>query len=102
MIKRVCDSLWKLETLLEARIETEKIHRAFEFNRSQWLKQYVEFNTQTEAEKIGDNDGKALYKLMNHAVCEKTMGKLRLRIDVKLVKRDYLKWTSKLYVTQNI
>ena len=41
-----------------------------EFNQSQCLKQYVEFNTQRriEAEKDGDKDGKVLYKLMKNAV----------------------------------
>ena len=40
---------------------------------------------------------KALQKLMNNAVYEKTMEKIVNRIHVKLVgnKKDYLKWTSK-------
>ena len=56
--------------------------------------------------KNGDKDGKALYKLINIAAYRKTMGKLRNRIDVKLVSNDkyYLKMDikTKLYVTQNI
>ena len=66
-----------------------------ELNQFQWLKQYVEFNTQKriEAEKNGDKDGKELYKLMNIAAYGKTMENLRNRIDVKRVsnKKDYLK-----------
>ena len=66
-----------------------------ELNQFQWLKQYVEFNTQkrVEAEKNGDKDGKELYKLMNIAAYGKTMENLRNRIDVKRVsnQKDYLK-----------
>ena len=70
-----------------------------EFNQSQWLKPYIEFNTQKrlEAEKNGDKDGKVLYKLMNSAVYGKTMENLGNRMDIRLVniEKDYLKWTSK-------
>ena len=71
------------------------MHRALEFNQSQWLKQYVEFNTRKkiEAEQNGDKDGKALHKLMNNAVYRKAMENLRNKIYVKLVsnKKDYSK-----------
>ena len=75
----------------------KKIHRVLEFNQSQWLKSYIEFKTQTEAEKNNDKDGKALYKLMNNAIYRKAMEKLRNRINIKLVikEKNYLKCTSK-------
>ena len=63
------------------------------------MKPYVELNTQQgiEAEKNGDKNGKASYKLMNNAVYRKIMENVRNRIDVKLIsnKKDNLKWTSK-------
>ena len=42
-----------MATLLEARIKTKRIHHVLKLNQSQWLKPYVEFNTQKriEAEK---------------------------------------------------
>ena len=56
------------------RIEAKKnIYRVLEFNQSQWLKPYVEFNTKKriEAEKSDDKDGKALYKLITMLYMEK-------------------------------
>ena len=49
-------------TYLRLVLKLKKIHRALELNQSQWLKQYVKFNTQKriEAEINGDKDGKAL------------------------------------------
>ena len=44
--KNIFDSLWKLATLLKIRIEAKKIYCILGFYQSQWLKQYVEFNTQ--------------------------------------------------------
>ena len=74
-------------------MKLRKIHRVLELNQSQWLKLYVEFNTEKriEAEKNGDKYGKV--RLMNNAAYGKTMEILRNRIDVKLVinKKDYLK-----------
>ena len=58
---------------------------------------WINTHKRIDAEKNGDKDVKALYKLMNNAVYRKTMANLRNRIDVKLVsnRKDYLKWTSK-------
>ena len=100
-------SLWECTTLLEAKIKTRTIHHALVFNQWQWLKQYVEFNTQKriEAEWKRGKDGKALCKLMNNAVYGKAMENVRNRINVKLVSniRGYLKWTSEpRYMLQKI
>ena len=54
------------------------MHRVLEFNQLQWLKQYLEFNThkRIEAEKNGDKDGKALYKIIKCCVW-KNSGKIK-------------------------
>ena len=61
-------------------LKLKKIYRVLEFNQSQWLKPYVEFNTQKriEAEKSDDKDGKALYKLINNVVYGETVENLRM------------------------
>ena len=50
-----------------------------------------------EAEKIGDKNGKALYRLMKKSVYGKTTENVRYRIDVRTVSNEkyYLKWTLK-------
>ena len=87
----------KLKLYLRLGLKLKKIHRILEFNQSQWLKQYVDFDAQKiiEAEKNGDKDGKALYKLMNNSVYGKSTENLRNRVDVRFAsnKKDYLKWT---------
>ena len=88
-----------MQLYLRLGLKLKKIHCVLEFNQSQWIKPYIEFNTRKtiEAEKNGDKDGKALYKLMNNAVYGETMEKLRNRINLKLKRNqeDYLKWTWK-------
>ena len=78
-----------------------------QLNQSQWLKPYVEFNSnkRIETEKNCDTDGEALCKLMNNVLYGKTIEKLRNRIYIRLVsnENDYLKWTSKPnYISQKI
>ena len=52
-----------LQLYLRLELQLRKVHRVLEFNQSQWLKPYVEFNTQKriKAEKNSDKNGKALY-----------------------------------------
>ena len=71
-----------VQLYLRLGLKLKIIHRVLEFNQSQWLKPCVEFNTEkrVEAEKNGDKDRKALYRLMNNAAYGKTMENLRNRI----------------------
>ena len=81
LIKKVMCFITKIYNLFKVRLEAKKIHHVLEFSQSQWLKQYVEFDTQKRIgrEKNGGKDAKALYKLMNKAVYGKIMENLRNR-----------------------
>ena len=59
-----------LQLQLRLRLKLQKIHHTLEFNQSQCLKPYIEFNTPEiiKAEKKGGKDGNALYKLWNNAI----------------------------------
>ena len=59
-----------LQLYLRLGLKAKKIHRVLEFNESQWLKLYIEFNTQrrVEAEKNNEKDRKALHKLISNAI----------------------------------
>ena len=85
-----------LQLCLRLELKLKNIHRVLEFNQSQWLKQYVEFNTQKRIEvgENGDKDGKVLYKLITMLYREKQrktckQQKILLKMDIQ----------TKLYVT---
>ena len=65
----------KLQFCLRLGLKLKEIHRVLEFSQPQWLKAYIESNTQKrmEAEKNNEKDEKALYKLMNNATYGKAM-----------------------------
>ena len=96
-----------MKIYLRLGIKIKRLQRVLEFNLSQWLKPYTEFNTkkQKKQKKIETKmDKQLLYKLMNNAVYGKPMENLRNRINVKLAsnQKDYLKWTSKQKCCKNI
>ena len=61
----ICDSLWKLATLLNIRFEASKNKLRI---RIQSTICWIKTQKRIEAEKNGDKNGKELHKLMNNAV----------------------------------
>ena len=82
----------------------KKVHRILEFKQSDWMKPYIDFNTQKRKEATNEAD-KNLFKLLNNAVYGKTMENMRKRIKIRIIKnkKDFIKYASRpTYINHNI
>ena len=96
--KKYVTHINSLKQALNHRSNFKKIHRVIEFNQKEWLKPYIDVNT--ELRKAAKNDfEKDLFKLMNNSVFGKTMENIRKHRDIKLVTTD--KKRSKLVSEPN-
>ena len=84
-----------LQLYLRLGMKLTKVHRAVSFIQTDWMKEYIDFNTQERA-KATTKFEKDLYKLMNNSVFGKTMENLRSRVNMRLVNGDDLKTLRKL------
>ena len=74
----------------------KKVHRILEFKQSDWMKPFIDFNTQKRKEATNEAD-KNLFKLLNNAVYGKTMENLTKRIKIRITtnEKDFLKYASR-------
>ena len=93
-----------LQMCLSIGMKLTKIHRVLKFKKSDWMKKYINFNT--EKRKTAANDfEKDFFKLMVNSVYSKTIENLRKRIYVRLVnnEKDFLKYANRpIHVTHKL
>ena len=73
-----------LKETLNHGLVSKNVHRVIKFNQNDFLKQYIDMNTDFKKKAESDFQ-KDLFKLMNNAVFGKTMENVRKHSDIKLV-----------------
>ena len=93
-----------LQLYISLGMKVTKVHKILKIKQSDWLKKFVDFNTEKRKNAINDFE-KDFFKFMVNSVFGKTTENLRKRINVKLINnaRDYVKSVSRpTFVSQKI
>ena len=85
-----------LQLYLSLGMKLTKTHKVLKSNQSDWMKKYIEFNTEKRMNAANDFE-KYFFRLIINSVYGKTMENLQKRINVRLVNNaeDFLKYTSR-------
>jgi len=68
-------------------LKVTKVHRTISFNEKQWLKCYIDFNTEQRTKAKTDFE-KDIWKLMNNSFYGKTVENIRNRIEVEITDNE--------------
>ena len=93
-----------LQYYLSQGLILKKVHRILEFKQSDWMKPYIDFNTQKRKEATNEAD-KNQFKLLNNAVYGKTMENMRKRMKVRVTttEKEFIKYASRdIYINHSI
>ena len=85
-----------LQLYLKLGMKLIEIHRILKFKQSNWLKEYIEFNTKKRT-KAKEKFSQNFFKLLVNSIYGKTCGNITKRINVKLINnsKDCLRCVSK-------
>ena len=84
-----------LQLYLSLGMKLTKIHGVLKFKQFDWMKKYINFNTEKRKNAANDFE-KDFFKLIINSVYGKTTENLQKRINVPLVNNeDFLKYTSR-------
>ena len=85
-----------LRQCLELGMKLKKIQRILKFKQIDWMRPYIDFNTQKRTISSNEADNN-FFKLMDNSVYSKNMKKLRNRIRIRVAKnsQDFIKYISR-------
>ena len=93
-----------LQLYLSLGMKLTKIHKVLKFKQSDWMKKYIDFNTE-KIMNAGNDFENVFFKLMINPVQVKTTENLRKRINVRLVNNEkvfFKIYFLKFYITHKI